>query len=893
MYALLALTPQGGLIIKYSDTIEDKQEHIDSATIVRAFNDTTYAGLLALAQSKQTQNWPAPLYYWRQFISRYLHQLCQQTQLEHSPTIAPPDTTTLESLCLQLPPMPGAEYCTAAILQQLWQNMDAWLHEQLQHYDDFNQFLSKQLPAWHQVGRICLHLAENKQDENHPFAFMGTFAASMGHNARVQYQPLSHAFQIYASQGDKQQLLKLLKPLHDAAEQCPWLTKLIESRDIYHPLAWTPSQAYAFLNSIPALEASGLVVRVPNWWQKRPRPRVQVTIGNAKQKSFSVDAMLDFDLGVALGDENLNQQELNKLLNAEEGLVSLRGQWVEVDKEKLQQALTHWEAVQAEAGARGYLLSKACACSRGNSTELARAEYLDENTSWAYVQSGTWLNDLLTQCRQPETIKSKNPGKLLNATLRPYQTIGANWLDFLTTLGLGACLADDMGLGKTIQVITLLLMKKQAGCKLPSLIVLPASLLSNWKSELERFAPSLSTFYLHSSELPSERLNDPTQLTKAIKKVDLVLTTYGMLLRHDWLQQQKWQLVILDEAQAIKNPTARQTKVVKSLSAQAKITLTGTPIENRLGDLWSLFDFLCPGLLGSATRFKQYLKSVNQDDPNAFTPLRKLVQPYILRRLKTDKSIIDDLPDKTEITSWCGLSKSQAKLYAQAVSQLSAAINNEEGIKRRGLVLSYLMRFKQICNHPSQALNDGDYAATDSGKFIRLREICDEIAAKQEKVLIFTQFKEMTEPLAGFLADVFHRPGLILHGSIAVGKRKKLVEQFQQPGGPPFFVLSLKAAGTGLNLTAANHVIHFDRWWNPAVEAQATDRAFRIGQKQNVLVHKFVCRGTVEEKVDAMIQEKVQLAKDVLSDGGETLLTELDDNALLDLVALDLEKAAF
>ena len=269
------------------------------------------------------------------------------------------------------------------------------------------------------------------------------------------------------------------------------------------------------------------------------------------------------------------------------------------------------------------------------------------------------------------------------------------------------------------------------------------------------------------------------------------------------------------------------------------------------------------------------------------------MQPYILRRLKTDKRIINDLPDKTELVSWCGLSKEQARLYTQAVNELSQTLDGESGIKRRGLVLSYLMRFKQICNHPSQALGNGQYLKQHSGKFLRLAELCEEIASRQEKALIFTQFRTMTEPLSLFLSDIFNRPGLVLHGSTPVKQRKGLVDQFQQETGPHFFVLSLKAAGTGLNLTAANHVIHFDRWWNPAVEDQATDRAFRIGQKKNVLVHKFVCRGTIEEKIHALINEKVQLATDVLSDNGEALLTELDDNALLDLLSLDLEKTQF
>jgi non-specific serine/threonine protein kinase len=376
----------------------------------------------------------------------------------------------------------------------------------------------------------------------------------------------------------------------------------------------------------------------------------------------------------------------------------------------------------------------------------------------------------------------------------------------------------------------------------------------------------------------------------ALENTDVVLTTYGTLMRQDWLQEQEWQVLVLDEAQAIKNPSARQSKAVKNFSAKSRIALTGTPVENRLSDLWSIFDFLNPGLLGSATRFKGFVKSLSQRESDQYAPLRNLVSPYILRRLKTDRSIISDLPDKTEVPAYCGLSKVQAAQYQQTVNEMAHAIENLEGMQRRGLVLSYLLRFKQICNHPSQLLVDDEYDPKDSGKFQRLAELCEEIASRQEKLLVFTQFREMTAPLANFLEQQFGRPGLVLHGGTAVKQRQKLVERFQDEQGPPFFVLSLKAGGTGLNLTQASHVIHFDRWWNPAVENQATDRAFRIGQKNNVLVHKFICQGTIEEKIDALINEKTALANDLLDGGADTLLTEMDNETLLNLVSLDIDK---
>ena len=478
-----------------------------------------------------------------------------------------------------------------------------------------------------------------------------------------------------------------------------------------------------------------------------------------------------------------------------------------------------------------------------------------------------------------------------SAQLRPYQQTGVSWLRFVTGLGLGACLADDMGLGKTVQVIGLLLHRKSnrkddgpTHAK-PSLLVVPASLLANWKAELERFAPTLSFLIAH----PSGTVTGNRQVEKQdAQGVDLLITTYGMLSRTQWLREHDWDLVILDEAQAIKNSGTRQSRTVKELKAAARVAMTGTPVENRLSDLWSLFDFLNPGLLGGAKAFAGLVKQM--EARASYQPLRTLVGPYILRRLKTDKRVIADLPEKVEMSAFCTLSREQAALYEQAVRDLAEKLEEADGIQRRGLVLAQLMKLKQICNHPAQLVGSGDYAPEHSGKFQRLAEICEELGERQEKALIFTQFREITGPLAQLLEGVFGRPGLVLHGGTAVAQRRRLVESFQSEDGPPFFVLSLKAGGTGLNLTAACHVIHFDRWWNPAVENQATDRTFRIGQKRNVLVHKFVCRGTVEERIDAMIAEKSSLSGDVI-DGAETLLTEMSDTQLLDFVRLDVHKA--
>jgi non-specific serine/threonine protein kinase len=570
-------------------------------------------------------------------------------------------------------------------------------------------------------------------------------------------------------------------------------------------------------------------------------------------------------------------------------LALVRGCWVEVDREHLSHMIDRFSQAERTAASHGLGFGEAMRMLTGANLDSADADAESVEADWAQVTAGPWLGETLKGLRSQEGLDKIDPGKALKGTLRPYQQVGMRWLYLLAKLGLGACLADDMGLGKTIQVLSLLLvLKKQEKAK-PSLLIAPASLLANWAAELKRFAPSLKVLVAHTSVLSNEAIKNIS--AESLAEVDVVIASYGTLLRIPWLTETCWRLAVLDEAQAIKNPNAKQTRSAKMLKAGSRFALTGTPVENRLGDLWSIFDFINPGLLGSAKEFTKFTKRLADRTHNPYGPLRELVRPYILRRLKTDKSVISDLPDKTEVKAFCQLSRKQAALYQQAVDDLAEQLHTAEGIQRRGLVLSFLMRFKQICNHPSQWLGDSAWSEPDSGKWARLRDIAEVIAARQEKVLVFTQFREVTAPLAAFLGSIFGRPGLVLHGETPVKNRKDLVRRFQEDEAVGFFVLSLKAGGTGLNLTAASHVVHFDRWWNPAVENQATDRAYRIGQNKNVLVHKFVCQGTVEEKIDAMIESKRQIAQDMLEGGAELQLTEMKDDELLKLVALDLNTA--
>jgi len=886
----LGLLPSGHLHC-FPSVVDEPTGNAVNGAISKAFMRSVGEGLFTLAARKNGDNLSPSLRYWRTFACGYLRERCLLAPaVPHQPDpVKPFAATETLPLLLSAPPMRGAEYLSAEVLQDIRCTLDTWVCLQIQDTGGLDALLADSAPQWHQVGRVCFHLAENKGDPDFPFAFMATYAPELSEQGRIRYQPLSRALQEYAGARNKQALIRLLSPVQLAAQSSAVIKDLVDTGDIYHPLAWSAAEAYEFLKDAPQYEQCGVVVRLPDWWKKRSRLRASITIGEKKRQNFTADSLLDFDLHVALGDESLSKAELKKLMAAGNGLSFVKGQWVEVDQEKLREALTHWEKVEAETAGGGLTFAEGMRLLAGAPADL-REDNPQESQEWSLVQPGKWLGSLLEELRTPAQLKAANPGKALKATLRPYQQAGVNWLWLLSQLGLGACLADDMGMGKTMQIISLLLILKKKRSDRPSLLVLPASLIGNWKAELERFAPSLRHLIYHSSHLSLIEMEATANGTGTLDNVDIVLTTYGTLMRQDWLQAQQWQLLVLDEAHAIKNPAARQSKAVKTLNAKARVALTGTPVENRLSDLWSLFDFLNPGLLGSATRFKGFVKSLSERESDQYAPLRRLVSPYILRRLKTDRAIISDLPEKTEVPTYCGLSKDQAAQYQQAVNEMTHAIENIEGIQRRGLVLSYLLRFKQICNHPSQLLGDDEYDPKKSGKFQRLAELCEEIASRQEKLLVFTQFREMTTPLANFLAQQFGQHGLVLHGGTAVKHRQKLVDRFQDEQGPPFFVLSLKAGGTGLNLTQASHVIHFDRWWNPAVENQATDRAFRIGQKKNVLVHKFICQGTIEEKIDALITEKTALANDLLEGGANTLITEMNNEALLNLVSLDIEK---
>ena len=890
----VSLTPQGRVRVAPGEG-EPEVEASLAERIRSAFAQGTGHGLLHLGAAEPTTVLPPTLRFWRDLGADFVQRLCRLPDAAAASPNVPCPREELPGRVLCAPPMRGGELLDTDLLLRLWGAMQDALGAATEG-GGVQVWLQAQHPAWNLVGRVHFHLAEKKGDSDAPFAFLATYTTRLAADGRVQHQPLGRAVRAWSASGASEALLALLTPVHRAATRCAWVEERVSSGELFHPMRWTAAEALEFLDQVPELEAAGILLRVPAAWRAgRPqRPRVTTTVGSRRPSVLGLDALLDFRVGLTLDGEALTPEEIESLLAGTRSLALLRGRWVEVDPDRLRRIMDQLQTAQTAAERDGLRFSEAMRLLAG----VPAGDEADDDRApqWSEVVSGPWLSEALAALRtQPgagaEAEAEADPE--LTATLRPYQRAGVRWLTLLTRLGLGACLADDMGLGKTIQVLALLLRLRRERPGRARLLVVPASLLGNWSAEAARFAPSLRLEVLHSSALPPRRLAalGPADLAET----DLVMTTYGSVRRLAWLSEVEWDVVILDEAQAIKNPGARQTRAVKALRAAARIALTGTPVENRLSDLWSLFDFINPGLLGTAAEFRALTRRLANRRETPYAPLRALVQPYILRRLKTDRRVLRDLPGKTEMKAWCGLGKKQLALYEQTVQDLTRALaqaKEEPSIRRRGLVLASLTRLKQICNHPSQWLGDGVWDPADSGKMHRLAELVEVVASRQEKVLVFTQFRELTGPLVRFLGDAFGRVGLVLHGGTPVKRRKERVDRFQEDEDVPFLVLSLRAGGTGLNLTAANHVIHFDRWWNPAVEDQATDRAFRIGQTRNVLVHKLICRGTVEERIDAMIESKRALSRELVGGGGgHALLTEMPDDELLRTVALDIHRA--
>lgn len=675
----------------------------------------------------------------------------------------------------------------------------------------------------------------------------------------------------------------LLAGLGIASRVYPALEESLQSaRPSQHPL--TPLQAYEFLRSVSwRLEESGFGVIVPpslsnrEGWANRLGLQIRAEVPSSKPAALSLNSLLNFKWELTIGGQRLSKSEFDYLVSQDSPLVEINGEWVELRSQDIRAAQTFFANRQNQAG---LTLQDALRLSTGDTLTIEKLPIVKFESTGA-------LEELLNTLSGNQSFEPVEP-KNFQGSLRPYQARGVGWLTFLERWNLGACLADDMGLGKTIQLIAFLLhLKAQKRWKDPMLLVCPTSVLGNWEREIQRFAPKLKVLLHHGSNRPQGKA-----FTQAAPTYDIVLTSYALVHRDEaFLARIDWQGIVLDEAQNIKNPEARQSQTVRRLQAKCRIALTGTPLENRLMELWSILDFLNPGYLGSKAFFqKRFAMPIERyGDTASLQTLRALAQPFILRRTKTDRDIIQDLPEKQETTVFCNLTPEQAALYEQVVQDSLAAVEAAEGIQRHGLILATLTKLKQVCNHPAQFLKEPNLRGTAqrSGKLKRLEELLEEALAEGDRALIFTQFAEMGKLLQGYLSKDLKRETLLLYGGISKAQREVMIDRFQNdPQGPRLFILSLKAGGVGLNLTRANHVFHFDRWWNPAVENQATDRVFRIGQTRNVQVHKFVCSGTLEERIHEMLESKKALADQVIG-GGEAWLSEMDTDQLRQLLLLD------
>ena len=681
----------------------------------------------------------------------------------------------------------------------------------------------------------------------------------------------------------------LLLSLGQASGICPGIAASMEDANLAGHAVDTAG-AYEFLtHEAAALEQAGYGVMLPSWWTGRgtkTRLTAKAIVKSPMMRGgggnkLSLDTIVEFDWEMAIGDQKITLKELEEIARIKSPLVRARGQWMEVNTAEINQAISFLK----KRGGRKAKFRDIVMMTLG-----AEGTTTPSELNFDGIKATGWITDVLDKLDTKSGFEDLKPPTGFSGTLRPYQLRGYSWLSFLQQWGLGGCLADDMGLGKTIQILALIQNYWQSGGREPALLVCPTSVMSNWQKEAARFTPGLPVMLHHGAAR-----SKGASFKKAAAQHALVVSSYGLVQRDAKLfGQVQWDGVVLDEAQNIKNPVTKQAASARSLKANYRFALTGTPVENNVGDLWSIMEFLNPGFLGTQGQFKRnfFVPIQAERDPDATDRLRHATGPFILRRLKTDKSVISDLPEKMEMNVFCHLTEEQASMYTSVLKDVEATMFEAEGIQRKGMILATLSKLKQVCNHPAQFLDDNSGTANRSGKLARLTEMLEEVLEVGEKALIFTQFVRMGNILKRHLQETFGREVLFLHGGVPKGKRDLMVERFQGDGrsGPQIFILSIKAGGTGLNLTAANHVFHFDRWWNPAVENQATDRAFRIGQKRNVQVRKLVCVGTLEEKIDEMIEHKRYVAENVIGTG-ESWLTKISNEDLRDVLSLSRKEA--
>ncbi|MBN2852827.1 MAG: DEAD/DEAH box helicase [Clostridia bacterium] len=858
--------------------IDEMAEQTDGIikTWTEAFETDRYSALFHFG-FLNNEKWFSPsIEFLHHIAEKVISKLCRlpDIELNREDSIISLTSEEIHQLLQELPFAIGMEYVDEDWLIAVSEAILNVFRMEIKSFDGtVSRFFIEYNSNINVAGRVFFHLVENR-NEGYPFAFMATYSTKPVKSKKAVHTPLKNALKEF--DGDEKALLSLIAAVIKAAEKSEFISDLLESGELFSPLKLSAEEAYIVLKEIPVYEEAGIMCRVPDWWQKRNHSlRMSVSVGEKEPSKVSLDAILKFSPSLYLGDDLIREDELKSFLSMAEGLILYKGKWVEINKKKLEAVLQAFEKIRGASDEEGLSLLEAMRLEL-NMNKLMDTSMEELDIS---VTNGEWFRRMKESLVTPEGPLQTAIEPSFKAILRVYQEKGYQWLNRMADYRFGACLADDMGLGKTVQVIAFL-EHRRIKYKSQALLILPASLIGNWQKEIERFAPLMTYQILHKSSVKS------TETIQIKEGVFLCITTYGMAGRLEELKNRQWDWLVLDEAQAIKNAGTKKSKAIKSIPAVMRIAMTGTPIENRLSDLWSLFDFLNRGLLGTPKEFTDFTRDLSLN-ASGYARLRNMIQPFILRRLKTDKSIIADLPEKMEMNAYTTLSKEQVALYKQLIEQISEKLDEVEGIERKGLVLASIMKFKQICNHPDQYLGREEFKPEQSGKFEQLREICETIYEKRERVLVFTQFREMTEPIADFLKSIFLREGFVLHGGTPVKKRSDMVTRFNGEHYIPYMVLSLKAGGVGLNLTGASHVIHFDRWWNPAVENQATDRAFRIGQQKNVMVHKFVTKGTIEEKIDEIIEGKKQLAGDILSTGNEQWLTEYSNKELLEIFALE------
>lgn len=874
----------------------DDDVHVE---IHKKFSENKYKALYDLGWSERPIEEDCSYIFLWQIADTFFKEISSCSQIEFQRDNLEFDLSSEKYLYLAecVPFSIGSEFVDSDWIENCTRKLLEIFRNEIRGYKGtVGNYFSEKSQSLHVPEKIFFHLVENKakseqEQIDYPFAFIATYAVQNA-DKTITHKPLKYALTEFKDDRDK--LLSLLSCLNKAADVSKFIEGIVETGEIFHTLKLKSGETYDFLKAIPEIEGSGILCRIPIWWKKKSSSvRLNVKLGEKSQKFIGFQTILSIKPEFIFDGHEISVSEVEKLLEESEGLALLKGKWVEVDKDKLAALLAEFRRI-TESDRKISLLDAlhGNVFDKKNDSKDGKKEINIDGD--IIVTNGEWLKTFLSNIRSAANNETIDVPENVKATLRPYQKAGFSWLAGMYKYGFGSCLADDMGLGKTLQTLTFMesIRSGKNGSRKKILLVVPASLIGNWELEAKKFTPLISIKILHgktAAKLQAEAVSDLKFLN---------ITTYGMVTKIPALQMVNWDCIILDEAQAIKNPASKQTQTIKKIPADNKIAMTGTPIENNLTNLWSIFDFTNKGLLGSSAEFKSFAKELNES-PEKYKKLRTMIAPFFLRRLKTDRRIISDLPEKIETTDYINLSKKQKTLYVKTVEDFEKRLekigveenrDSRDSIERNGMMFEVLIRLKQICNHPDQYLGQEEFSLDASGKFAMVKDICETIYEKRERVLVFTQFREMIEPLEKLLEGIFHAKGLCIHGGTNAKKRTEYVEKFNGDEYIPFMVLSLKAAGVGLNLVKANHVIHFDRWWNPAIESQATDRAFRIGQKKNVFVHKFVCKDTVEEKINEMLEAKTLLAKSVIGgigDTGENLLSKMSDRELIQALRIE------